>query len=355
MQEPVRFDALHTSAREVILTARQTAYRAVNVSMVLSYWELGRLIYEEEQHGKQRAGYGRYLIVNLAERLTIEFGQGYSEQGLRNYRRFYQAYPIRSALRSELSWTHYRLLMRIEEPKKRAFYEEETIRSAWDTRALERQISVFYYERMLGCREEDYSGLRKEAADKTQSLTPRDLIKDPLVLDFLNVKPGHQLYESDLEQALMDNLQGFILELGRGFAFVARQQYIPLEGEEVFIDLVFYNYILKCFVLFDLKMGKLTHADIGQMDMYIRVYEDKFKITGDNPTVGIILCSEKSEAIVKYSVLNESRQLFASKYLLYLPTEAELKAELERGRHFLELKWQENRPIDFSEEPPKTT
>lgn len=259
MQEPVRFDALHTSAREVILTARQTAYRAVNVSMVLSYWELGRLIYEEEQHGKQRAGYGRYLIVNLAERLTIEFGQGYSEQGLRNYRRFYQAYPIRSALRSELSWTHYRLLMRIEEPKKRAFYEEETIRSAWDTRALERQISVFYYERMLGSREEDRSGLRKEAADKTQSLTPRDLIKDPLVLDFLNVKPGHQLYESDLEQALMDNLQGFILELGRGFAFVARQQYIPLEGE------------------------------------------------------------------------------------------------LKRGRHFLELKWQENRPIDFSEEPPKTT
>jgi len=355
MKKPARLDALHASAREVILTARQTAYRAVNVSMVLSYWELGKLIFEEEQEGEQRAGYGKYLIVNLSERLSLEFGQGYSEQGLRNYRRFYQAYPIRSALRSELSWTHYRLLMRIIDPKKRAFYEEETIRSGWDTRALERQINVFYYERILGSREEDRPGLREEAVEKTQLLTPRDLIKDPLVLDFLNIKPGHQLYESDLEQALMDNLQSFILELGRGFAFVIRQQYIPLEGEEVFIDLVFYNYILKCFVLFDLKIGKLTHADIGQMDMYIRVYEDRFKITGDNPTVGIILCSEKSEAIVKYSILNESRQLFASKYLLYLPTEAELKAELERGRHFLEMKWQENQTEYPGEEPKQTT
>ncbi len=311
--------------------------------MGIGYWELDRLIFEEEQQGQQRAGYGKYLIVNLAERLTSEFGQGYSEQGLRNYRRFYQTYPIRSALRSELSWTHYRLLMRVENRQKRTFYEEESIRSGWDTRALERQINVFYYERIIGSREEDHAGLREEAAQKTRPLTPRDLIKDPLVLDFLNIKPDHHLYESGLEQALMDNLQGFILELGRGFAFVARQQYIPLEDEQVFIDLVFYNYMLKCFVLFNLKMGKLTHADIGQMDMYVRVYENRFKIAGDNPTVGIILCSEKSETIVKYSVLSESQQLFASKYLLYLPTEAELKAELERGRHFLELKWKEDK------------
>ncbi len=344
MKEPARLDTLHASAREVILTARQTVFRAINNSMVMSYWELGRLIFEEEQAGKQRADYGKYLIVNLAERLTAEFGQGYSEQGLRNYRRFFQAFPIRSALRSELSWTHYRLLMRIQNPKKRTFYEVETIHSGWDTRALERQINVFYYERLLGTAENERPALEQEAAEKTKPLTPRDLLKDPLVLDFLKIKPDHRIYEGDLEQALMDNLQAFILELGRGFAFVDRQQFVPLEGEEIFIDLVFYNYILKCFVLFELKMGKLTHADIGQMDMYVRVYEEKFKIEGDNPTVGIILCSEKSEAIVKYSVLNESQQLFASKYLLYLPSEAELKAEMERGRHFLEMKLQETDP-----------
>jgi predicted nuclease of restriction endonuclease-like (RecB) superfamily len=296
-----------------------------------------KLIFEEEQQGKERADYGKYLIVNLAEKLTLEFGKGYSEQGLRNYRRFYNTFPIRSAVRSELSWTHYRLLMRIEDPQKRAFYEDESIKSAWDTRSLERQITVFYYERLLNSNVNHHKGLQEEAKEKTTILSPSDLLKDPLVLDFLKVNPNHRLYESDLEQALMDNLQQFILELGRGFAFVARQKYVPLEGEEAFIDLVFYNYILKCFVLIDLKMGKLTHADVGQMDMYVRVYEDKFKIVGDNPTVGIILCSEKSEAIVKYSVLNESQQLFATKYLLYLPTEAELKAELERGRHFLEM------------------
>jgi predicted nuclease of restriction endonuclease-like (RecB) superfamily len=337
MKELTPFDTLHTSAREVILNARQNAYRSINVNMTLSYWDLGKLIFEEEQQGKERAEYGKYLIVNLAEKLTNEFGRGYGQTNLRNFRQFFVCYPIRYALRSELAWTHYRLLMRIENVQKRAFYEDETIKSAWDTRSLERQITVFYYERLLNSNSNHHKGLREEADEKITILSPSDLLKDPLVLDFLKVNPNHRLYESDLEQALMNHLQQFILELGRGFAFVARQKYVPLEGEEAFIDLVFYNYILKCFVLIDLKMGKLTHSDVGQMDMYVRVYEDKFKIVGDNPTVGIILCSEKSEAIIKYSVLNESKQLFATKYLLYLPTEAELKAELERGRHFLEM------------------
>ncbi len=253
-------------------------------------------------------------------------------------RSFFKAFPIRNALRSELTWTHYRLLLKIENPNTREFYERETILSNWSTRALERQIHVFYYERILASR--DREAVAKEAEEKTTplSISPLDFVKDPYVLEFLDVKPDHKIYESDLEQFIMDNLQQFILELGRGFAFVARQQYIRADDDDFFIDLVFYNYILKCFVLIDLKMGKLNHQDVGQMDMYVRMYEDKFKIEGDNPTIGIILCSEKNEAVVKYSVLNDSQQLFASKYLLYLPSEAELKTELERERLLAELR-----------------
>ena len=228
--------------------------------------------------------------------------------------------------------------MRIKNPNALAFYEQETIRANWDTRALERQIHAFYYERLLAS--SDRKGVEKEAEEKTSlfSISPRDFIKNPYVLEFLDISPDYSLYESDLEQFIMANLQQFILELGRGFAFVARQQYIRADDDDFFIDLVFYNYILKCFVLIDLKMGKLNHQDVGQMDMYVRMYEDKFKIEGDNPTIGIILCSEKNEAVVKYSVLNDSQQLFASKYLLYLPSEAELKTELERERLLAELR-----------------
>lgn len=232
-----------------------------------------------------------------------------------------------------MNWTHYRLLMRVENDSARQFYEDETIKSGWSTRALERQINAHYYERLLASR--DRASVEQEAAEKTSALaalSPRDFVKDPYVLEFLDVSPHPSLYERDLEQLLIKNLQQFLLELGRGFSFVARQQHIPAEGEDFFLDLVFYNFILKCFVLVDLKIGKLTHQDIGQMDMYVRMYNDRFKIEGDNPTIGIILCSEKNEAVVKYSILSDSQQIFASKYVLYLPSEKELKAELERER-----------------------
>jgi predicted nuclease of restriction endonuclease-like (RecB) superfamily len=256
-------------------------------------------------------------------------------------KRFYITYPIVNALRSQLTWTHYRSLLTIENNLKRAFYEQEAIRSGWNTRALDRQINAFYYERLLAST--DKTAIENEAIEKIAELGTDvlDFIKNPYILEFLNVKPDHKLYEKDLEQLLIDNLQDFLLELGRGFSFVARQKHIRAGDEDFFIDLVFYNYILKCFVLIDLKIGRLTHQDIGQIDMYVRMYEDLYKIEGDNPTIGLILCSEKTEAVVKYSVLSESQQLFASKYLLYLPSEAELKLELERERFFADLKLQQ--------------
>jgi predicted nuclease of restriction endonuclease-like (RecB) superfamily len=336
--EPIKkIEALHSEARQIIEGGRVAAYRAVNNSMIKTYWELGQLIVLEEQQGKTRADYGKYLITELAKRLQQEYGSGFSKQSLWSYRQFYSEFPILSAVRRELTWTHYKLLMRVQTTEARTFYEQEAIKAGWNTRALERQINAFYYERLLAST--DKKAIEKEALEKTQ--TPgnsnTEFIKNPYVLEFLNVKPGHQLYESELEQLLINNLQTFLLELGNGFSFVARQKYMRADEEDFFIDLVFYNYILKCFVLIDLKIGKLAHQDIGQMDMYVRMYEDLYKTEGDNPTIGIILCSEKTEAVVKYSVLSESRQLFASKYILHLPTEAELQAELERERQLAEL------------------
>lgn len=332
---------LHTEARHIIEIGRKAAYHAVNINMVRTYWELGQLIVEEEQQGEERAKYGKYLIAELSKRLTLEFGKGYDKRNLFYMKQFYFTYPIVNSLRSQLTWTHYRLLLKVQNKSARAFYEEETIKSGWNTRALDRQINAFYYERLLSSA--DKNAVENEAVEKVAALgnDTLEFIKSPYVLEFLNVKPDHKLYEDDLEQLLMDNLQEFLLELGRGFSFVARQKYIRADDEDFFIDLVFYNYLLKCFVLIDLKIGRLTHQDIGQMDMYVRMYEDLYKIEGDNPTIGLILCSEKTEAVVKYSVLSESQQLFASKYLLYLPSEAELKTELERERLLADLKLQQ--------------
>ena len=333
-------DKLHAEARYIIENGRQAAYRAINTNMVKTYWELGQLIVEEEQQGEKRAEYGKYLITELAKRLQKEYGSGYSSSSLWNYRQFYSVFPILSALRRELTWTHYKQLMRVQNIAARVFYEEEAIKSGWNTRALDRQINAFYYERLLAS--QDKTAVENEAIEKIagMGIDVLDFIKNPFVLEFLHIKSDHKLYEKDLEQLLIDNLQGFLLELGRGFSFVARQKYIRADEEDFFIDLVFYNYILKCFVLIDLKVGRLSHQDIGQMDMYVRMYEDLYKIEGDNPTIGLILCSEKNEAVVKYSVLSESQQLFASKYLLYLPSEAELKAELERERLLADLRLQ---------------
>jgi predicted nuclease of restriction endonuclease-like (RecB) superfamily len=296
------------------------------------------MIVKEEQKGKERAKYGVFLIRNLSLRLTEEFGKGYTETNLKYFRQFYMTFPavsfvkIRHALRDELTWTHYRLLMRVEKPEARAWYLNEAAEQNWNTRVLDRQINSLYFERLKMSR--DKKPVIREMQEKTASLVPapHDFIKDPYVLEFLGLKDNPDFRESDLEQAIIGKLQAFMLELGKGFAFVARQQRISTETKDFFIDLVFYNYLLKCFVLIDLKTGELVHQDIGQMDMYVRLYEDKYKSKDDSPTIGIILCTDKDETVVKYSVLKENKQLFASKYKLYLPSEQELIEEIEREK-----------------------
>lgn len=338
----------YQSVAEVLHNARSNAYRAVNFVMVEAYWNIGRMIVEEEQQGKERAEYGAFIIRNLSIRLTEEFGKGFTEANLWNFRQFFLAFSphdidgrILYALRRELTWTHYRILMRVENTKAREYYLTEAADQNWSTRALERQINSLYYERMLMSR--DKAPVMEEMQEKIAPLAhaPEDFIKDPYVLEFLGLKDNPNFRESDLEHAIIGKLQAFMLELGKGFAFVARQQRINTETKDFFVDLVFYNYILKCFVLIDLKTGELTHQDIGQMDMYVRLYEDKYKSPDDNPTIGIILCTEKDHTVVKYSVLNESRQLFASRYRLYLPTEEELSAEIEREREMVVREAQE--------------
>ena len=273
----------------------------------------------------------------LAETLTAEFGKAFSERNLRNMRQFYQVFPNRYALRSELSWSHYRLLMRIEEPKQREFYLSESADLGWTSRQLERQINSFYYKRLLATQKEK----RPEIAGEVFKLEPKTdadyLLKDPYVLEFLDLRENAKYSESELEQGLIDSLQEFLLELGKGFSFVARQKRITTEhGEHYYIDLVFYNYILKCFVVIDLKAGKLTYQDVGQIDFYVRLFDETVKNDDDNPTIGIVLVTDKDESIVKYSVLADNDKLFASQYRLYLPTEEELRLELQHERERIE-------------------
>lgn len=320
--------------RDILSQAKANLQSTVNHTMVQAYWNIGRLIVEHEQGGKSRATYGQKQLKELANHLKDEFGKGFDERNLRNMRSFYLSYPKWNAVRSELSWTHYRILVRISNENARKWYMNECIEQNLSARALERQISTLYYERLLSSR--DKKPVIKEAQLYAKELqnNPKDYLRDPYVLDFLNL-PYASLLESSVEQALMDNLQKFLLELGKGFAFVARQQRISTEDQDFYIDLVFYNYKLKCFLLIDLKLGKLTHQDVGQMDTYVRIYDQQRKGVDDNPTIGLILCSQKSEALAKYSVLTESKQLFASKYLPYLPSEEELRLELERERAIL--------------------
>jgi len=327
--------------KNILTSARAKAYAAVNFAMVEAYWNVGKRIVEEEQKGRRRADYGEYLIQSLSSRLTKELGIGFSEQSLWNMKQFYVRFPILSALRRELTWTHYKMLLRVENEKAMDFYLNECAHANWSTRQLERQIYSFYYERLLASKNKLI--LKKEADAKAKQLKPmtENQIKDPYVLEFLGIQEMSHLREGQLEQALINDLQRFLLELGRGFSFVARQKRISTETQHFFIDLVFYNYLLKCFVLVDLKTGKLTHQDIGQMDMYVRLFEDKIKGQDDNPTIGIILCAEKDETVVKYSVLRKNKKLFASKYKLYLPSEKELKDEIAKEKHLLRLKMKE--------------
>lgn len=332
---------LYEDIRKILAQARNKAYAAVNVAMVEAYWNVGKRIVEEEQKGKKRAGYGAYLLKTLSQRLTADFGDGFSEQSIRNMRQFYILFPIRSAVRSELAWTHYKMLIRVENENARQFYLNECVTANWSTRQLERQITSFYYERLLASKNKLPVKREANARAKKLAISPEEQIKDPYVLEFLGLKEHPALKENKLEHALIEKLQNFLLELGRGFSFVARQMRISTETQHFYIDLVFYNYLLKCFVLIDLKTGKLPHQDIGQMDMYVRLYEDKMKGKDDNPTIGIILCAEKDDTTVKYSVLKDNKKLFASKYKLYLPSEQELKDELEREKQILRLSFED--------------
>lgn len=358
---------IYTDVKNILEEARSGSVRAVNFSMVLAYWQIGKRIVEEEQSGKVRAGYGENILKELSKKLTKDFGRGFTEGNLRYMRMFYVAFPIRHAvrdksqkpvfllhsknpviekpirhalrdesqessspiLRHELSWTHYRMIVKVEREEARNYYMNEAADENWSTRTLERQINTLYFERLLSSKNKKLiiHKTNKEAANDKPSIL--DFIKDPYILEFLSLNPSATLYEKELETELLNKLQLFLLELGKGFAFVERQKRISADGDDFFIDLVFYNYHIKCFVLFDLKVGKLSHEDIGQMDLYVRYFEDNIKLPSDNPTLGIILCSQKNETIVKYSILNKSKQLFASKYKLYLPTEKELIAELK--------------------------
>ena len=338
-------DNLFKSISAIILEARKNVRTSVNSAMVMCYWNIGRLIVEDEQKGEQRAEYGKVVLQDLSGKLMDTFGKGYTVTNLRYMRQFYVFFPdlflkngIHHALRDELSWTHYRLLFKVEKEKARLWYMNEAVKENWSTRALERQINSFYYERLLSSSEK--KPVLTEGKEKTASLSAEDVIKDPYVLEFLNLKNQPYYTEGELESALIDNLQNFLLELGAGFSFVARQKHLDLDGEHFYIDLVFYNYKLKCFVLIDLKRGKLTHQDIGQMDTYIRIYEDRIKEHDDSPTLGIILCADKNETVVKYSMIADSKQLFASKYKLYLPSEEELERVLSRELYLLEKRFE---------------
>lgn len=324
MIEIEKSDNLFGEIRETILQARNLAYKNSNAILLKMYWEIGRLIVEDEQQGKSKAEYGKATLKNLAKQLTFEFGKGFDESNLRNIRQFYRAFPIRDALRHELSWTHYRIINRLETEKLRLQYIEHAIDGNWDTRTLERNIKSQYLGRIL-------------ESEIMEKIAPENIIKDPYIFEFLGLTSETKFTENDLETALINHLQTFLMELGKGFAFVARQQHIVTDTADFFIDLVFYNYYLKCFVLIDLKTGKLTHSAIGQMDMYARMYNDLKKGDDDNPTIGIILCTDKDETIVKYSVMAENEKLFASKYRLYLPQEDELIRLIENDKIRFEL------------------
>jgi predicted nuclease of restriction endonuclease-like (RecB) superfamily len=327
-------NALYEFSRELIINSRKVVYRIANSQMVETYWKIGEKIVEK-QGGIGRAKYGNELIESLSKKLTAEFGQGFTVRNLWAMRQFYIQFPILHAVRAELSWTHYRSLIRVENLQAREVYMNAAADNAWSSRFLDEQVDKHYYERLIAT----HKNVLNELSEKNSaqlSINPQDyILKDPLLLDYYELKANIKYNESDVEQLIIDNLQKFLLELGRGFSFVARQQRITTEFSHYFIDLVFYNYILKCFVLVDLKIGKLTHQDVGQMDMYVRMYDKMKRTEGDNPTIGIILCEEKDRAEVKFSVLNDNEQLFATKYKLYIPTEEELIKEITQIRSLM--------------------
>ncbi|PJA97165.1 MAG: DUF1016 domain-containing protein [Ignavibacteriales bacterium CG_4_9_14_3_um_filter_34_10] len=378
---------LYSDIKIILEKARERSYRTVNFLMVEAYWNIGRLIVEEEFNGKKRADYGSFLIKELSKKLTKDFGKGFSENNLWYMRQFYISFPIvhavrgessasirhsmrdksrakenvnavsselhfsetaigkavrhtsvdlKSYLRPELSWTHYRILLKLEKEEARYFYMNEAANSNWSTRELERQINSLLFERLALSR--DKKAVIRMAKKGQEIKTPQDLIKDPYVLEFLGLEKYERYYEEDLEKALIDHLQKFLLELGKGFSFVARQKRITLDGDHYHIDLVFYNRLTKSHILFDLKVGKLTHQDIGQMQMYVNYYNRTQKLKDENETIGILLCAEKNNAVIKYTLPEKQKQIFISKYIPYLPTEDELKNEIMKEKEQFEMK-----------------
>ncbi len=358
-------DNIVEDACEIIDSAQKAAYRAVNSTLVIRNWLLGKRIFEEEIEIDGRAEYGKKVISELAEKLSIKYGKGYSKRSLYKYLQFYKYFPeivhspraqsensgINSLINENyinliqksplLSWTHYVKLLQVNDSTARSWYEKEAYEQTWSVMTLQRNISSQYYYRML--KTQDKTGVENEMKELTSQYQDKlEFIKNPVIAEFLGMQENSSYYESDLEQSIISNLQKFLMELGKGYAFVARQQHIHTEKEDYYIDLVFYNYILKCFVLIDLKTTKITHQDVGQMDMYIRMYDELKKRDDDNPTLGIVLCADTDEDIARYSVLHGNEQLFASKYKLYLPTEEELRAEIKTQKEFYLLQKENN-------------
>ena len=314
---------------KMIINSKNNIIRNINHEMVELYYNIGETINELIEIHHLEASQNE-IIKDFSKKLTNRFGQGYSIPSLKKMKKFYQVFNGGSTLWNQLSWSHNRIIMNINDPKRRIFYLQECIKSNWSVRQLERQINSFYYERLISTSEGSKAKVKNEI-NKLEEKT-EDFIKDPYVLEFLDIK-DRRFLEKDLESNLLEHIQEFLLELGRGFSFISRQKRIDVDGDNFYIDLVFYNYNLKCFALIDLKLGKLTHQDIGQMDFYVRYYDNEIKSIDDNPTIGIILCTSKKDTIVKYSVLNDNKNLFASKYQLYLPTEEEFMSEVEKQKY----------------------
>lgn len=339
-------DDIVSDLKNIIDLSQKQAYQAVNTALVYRNWLIGYRIAEEELNGKDRAEFGAKIIKQLSKKLTEIYGKGFDRSNLYRYLQFYKLFPqivdsVRRQLNVHLSWTHYRVLLQVNDKKARDWYEKEAIEQTWSVRTLQRNISSQYYYRLLK------SQVKEPVIEEMKQLTGNskydkfEFIKNPVIAEFLSLSSDTSFTETQLESSIISNLQKFLMELGKGYAFIARQQHIHTEKQDYFIDLVFYNYYLKCFVLIDLKTEKVTHQDVGQMDMYVRMYDELKRTEGDNPTIGIILCSETDEDIARYSVLKGNEQLFASKYKLYLPTDEELRAEIEAQKTIFKLQHDE--------------
>ncbi len=329
-------DTLYNDVCQIIESARSNAVRSVDFCRVQMYWNLGKRIFEEEQQGKERADYGTYLIKNLVKRLEPEFGSGFGIRQLERARSFYRTYPIASTVRTQLNWSQYKLLISIDDPDKREYYELESVNNAWTARETERQINSMLYERLLMSNDKEsvLAVARKERIPET----PQEIIKDPMVLEFLGLHREASYYEKDLESAIITHLADFLLEMGKGFSFVARQKRIMLEDDEFFADLVFYNRILRCHVVIEIKTGELTHQDLGQLQMYVNYYDRTEKLPDENPTIGILLCTAKNDTVVRMTLPEDNKSILASQYSLYLPTKEQLIKEINEVKRLSKIK-----------------